>query len=67
MTMGLWTYQQVAEYLGVPVGTVYAWVSQRRIPFIRISGRCVRFDPEAINAWLDSNRSEPRPKIPIEG
>jgi len=36
-------YDAAARLLGVAVGTVYAWVSQRRVPHFRISKRCVRF------------------------
>jgi len=48
----LLTYQEAADFLSVPLGTLYSWVSQKRIPVIRFSQRCVRFDPEALEAWL---------------
>ena len=56
MSQDLWTYKQLAEHLSLPIGTAYAWVSQGRIPYIRISGRCVRFDPGEIRVWLDARR-----------
>jgi hypothetical protein len=50
------TYKQAAALLAVPIGTVYAWVHQKRIPHFRISGRCVRFDRAELLCWLDSQR-----------
>lgn len=52
MPKELWDYRQTAERLGVRIGTLYAWVHERRIPHIRFSGKFVRFDPEEIEIWL---------------
>jgi excisionase family DNA binding protein len=49
-------YREAAQLLGVPRGTLYAWVSEGRIPHIRFSGRMVRFDPDEIEAWIDAQR-----------
>lgn len=46
------TYQDLSERLRVPIGTLYAWVSQGRIPFIRLAGRLVRFDEAEIDQWI---------------
>lgn len=54
--MALLTYQQLSDRLSVPVGTLYAWVSKGRIPFVRLSDRLVRFDEAVIATWL-SQRS----------
>lgn len=51
-------YSEAATHLGVAIGTVYAWVSQKRIPHFRISGRCVRFSRAALNAWLAARAVE---------
>ena len=48
----LLTYAQVSAMTGLPVGTVYALVSQRRIPHIRLGTRLVRFRRSEIAAWL---------------
>ncbi len=50
--MKLVTYRELAEYLNIPIGTLYAWVCQGTIPHIRISSRTVRFDLAQIDAWL---------------
>jgi excisionase family DNA binding protein len=54
--MKLITYQQVAEMLGMKLGTAYALVSQNRIPHVRLSGRMVRFDQDAIVAWVEKQK-----------
>ncbi len=53
-------YNAAAQLLGIPRGTLYAWVSGGRIPHIRFSGRMVRFDPDEIEAWIDAQRVGPR-------
>jgi excisionase family DNA binding protein len=42
----------VAALTGFSVGTLYHWVSQRRIPVVRISARCVRFRQSDIEEWI---------------
>ena len=60
------SYQQAASLLGVPVGTLYAWVHQKRVPHIRISGRLVRFDRTELVSWLEGRRvpAAPAPQLP---
>ena len=48
----LLTIKQVSSMTGLAVGTLYHFVSQRRIPIVRISARCVRFRRSDIDAWL---------------
>ncbi len=57
--MKLLDYQEAADLLGVRRGTLYAWVSQKRLPFIRFSGRCVRFEEAALLAWVAEHRVTP--------
>lgn len=44
---------EAARLLGISVGSLYHWVSQGRIPCIRLSARCLRFSLPAIREWLD--------------
>lgn len=44
--------QQVAEYTGLAVKTIYSMVSQRRIPFVKL-GRLTKFDIKEIDAWIN--------------
>jgi len=60
----LLTYKKAAARLGMPVGTLYALVSEGRIPHIRISKRMVRFDPVELDAWVDARRVAPRDRVP---
>jgi len=53
ITNRLWNAWEVAEFLGLSVGTIYHLVSERRIPCVRLSARCVRFQMDAILAWID--------------
>ena len=57
MERRLLSAHEVSEYMGLSTNTLYTWVSQRKIPFIKI-GRLTKFDKEALDHWIDSNRKE---------
>jgi excisionase family DNA binding protein len=42
----------VSVLTSLSIGTLYHFVSQGRIPFIRISKRCIKFRRSDIEAWL---------------
>ena len=65
--MRLASYRTLSEYLEVPVGTLYAWVHEGRVPHMRISGRTVRFDLDQIDAWLAERRAGPDTGAPTHG
>jgi excisionase family DNA binding protein len=44
--------QELALALGVSPRTIDNWMAQRRIPFIRLSARLIRFDLERVKAAL---------------
>jgi len=48
----LWTVDDVAEYLGVPRGTLYQWSSRGLGPTPRKVGRHLRYRPEDVEAWV---------------
>jgi excisionase family DNA binding protein len=48
----LLTVREVAALSGFSEGTLRHWISQRRIPVIRISARCVRFRLSDIEQWI---------------
>ena len=54
----LWSVQDVAEFLDVPVRTVYQWRSSGYGPKGRKVGRWLRYDPEEVRAWFDSLSDE---------
>jgi excisionase family DNA binding protein len=54
--MTLLGYKDAAHALGLPIGTLYALVSQHRIPHVRFGERLVRFDRSELTAWIDKHR-----------
>jgi len=42
---------EVSQMIGVRRDTIYRWVSQRRIPCVKIK-RTTRFNPEIIDKWI---------------
>jgi len=52
-TVPLWTVQDVADYLQVPVQTLYSWRMQGRGPRTRRMGKYLRYRAEDVTAWLD--------------
>ena len=48
------TVKEVAGYLNISVATVYAMISARRIPFLKIGSR-VLFDLSQIKRWITKN------------
>ncbi len=48
----LWNVREAAEFLGLSAGTVYHLASQRRIPRVKLSARCLRFQPDEIIEWV---------------
>lgn len=59
MSSTLWDVDQVAEYLRLAPGTIYHFLSEHKLPCVRISARCVRFDPKAIEEWVAQRTEEP--------
>ena len=55
----LLTVQDAARYLTVSVSTLYGWVWQRRIPFVKV-GRALRFDPRDLEDFIKTNKQYPR-------
>jgi excisionase family DNA binding protein len=54
---------QAAKLLGIGEKTVRKYTSERRIPFIRLSGRCVRYDAAALAGWLLARTVKPIVKM----
>ncbi len=46
---------EFADYLGVPKGTLYVWVCQKKIPYLKI-GKLLKFDLKEIEQWLKDRR-----------
>lgn len=56
---GLLDVAEAAEFLAVTVSTLYGWVWQRRIPFVKL-GRALRFDIADLERFVDRNRVDAR-------
>jgi len=54
-TQRLITVEAAAEYLAVSVSTLYGWVYQRRIPFVKL-GRALRFDRTDLDNFISQNK-----------
>jgi len=48
----LWSPKQVAEYLGVPVQTIYQWRTRGYGPPGTRIGKHVRYRPADVEAWV---------------
>ena len=53
------TVHDAAKYLSISVSTLYGWVFQRRIPFVKI-GRALRFDRADLDNFINQNRTGSR-------
>jgi excisionase family DNA binding protein len=59
MTERLLTCREVAELLGVSSETILRWHRRGQLPSIRLPSGAIRFDREALDAWL-AERATPR-------
>ncbi len=58
MAEKLWTAQELADFFGVPLGTVYQWNSKRTGPRgIRV-GKHVRYSRGEVDRWCAAQLSE---------
>ncbi len=48
----LWTVQDVSDYLGVPVATLYDWRGKDYGPKGKRVGRYLRYEPDAVRQWF---------------
>ena len=55
------TIKDVSTMLQIKPSTLYAWVGQRKIPFVKIHG-CIRFLSEDLEQWIGTFRTETQPE-----
>ncbi len=48
--------KDVAERLGVSPQTIRNMVNDNRIPHVRVTDSMVRFEPDAIETWIEQRR-----------
>ena len=57
MQKRLLTIKETSEYLGISVNTLYSWVSQKKIDYVKI-GRLTKFDIKVIDKFIENNSVE---------
>lgn len=53
LKMNLLTVQDLCERLNCEPSYVYRLVHERRIPFLKLGHRKLRFNPVQVDAWID--------------
>lgn len=56
----LLSVDEVADFLGIPVATLYQWRHKGTGPAAIRVGRHLRYDPAALRAWLEQHREVDR-------
>lgn len=51
----LLTVEEVADFFGVPVNTLYQWRHKGTGPIAFRVGRFLRYDPAEVRDWLTTN------------
>ncbi len=46
---------ELSEMIGIKQGTLYVWVCQRKLPYLKV-GKLVKFDLKEIDTWLEEKR-----------
>jgi excisionase family DNA binding protein len=54
----LWNIDALAQYLGVPVATIYTWRKNGHGPKAFRVGRHLRWRESEVQAWLERQRDE---------
>ena len=49
--------EELSELTGLSKNTIYCWVSQRRIPYVKC-GRLTKFDIQRIDEWIKESSVE---------
>jgi excisionase family DNA binding protein len=56
---GLLTVRDAAKFLAVSTSTLYGWVYQRKISFVKV-GRALRFELDELQKFIHANRFQAR-------
>ena len=54
----LWTIDQVATYLKIPVQTLRTWRKNKTGPAAARIGKHLRYDPDQVRAWVARQAGE---------
>ena len=54
---GLLTRCELAEHMSVSDDTIDKWRKYHGLPWLKLPGRCVRFDPVDVQTWRDEYKA----------
>ncbi len=54
MQKRLLTVKEASEYLGISIHTLYSWVSQKKIDYVKM-GRLTKFDIRVLDKLIENN------------
>ena len=57
MQKRLLTVKEASAYLGISVNTLYSWVSQKKIDYVKM-GRLTKFDIKVLDKYIENNTIE---------
>jgi len=55
----LLTIKEASEYLGIQVKTLYKWVYEKKIPYVKFSHKSLKFDKIKLDEWIDRQTIHP--------
>jgi len=62
MEKRLLSVSELSEYIGISVNTIYSWVSQKIIPYIKC-GRLTKFDKKLIDRLIEKREMSKIEKV----
>ena len=60
----LLTPEELAEFLGVDIRTLYAWHANGNGPPVTRCGKYLRYRPEGVRRWMEENTDEDAEQVP---
>ena len=57
MQKRLLTVKEASNYLGISANTLYSWVSQKKIDYVKM-GRLTKFDIRVLDKYIENNTIE---------
>lgn len=62
MEKRLLNIDELVEYISVPKGTIYNWISQKKLPYIKM-GRRIKFDKQDIDKFIETKKIVQHPNF----
>ncbi len=58
--LDLLDYAAAADFIGLSEYTLRRYVSLGKLPYVKLGAKAVRFEPDQLTAWVESQRHAPR-------